>query len=331
MDQSSPAQATAEPETAGRHLVAHVPAARPDDTTAKVLAIVNAAPRQWDSLTYIYICDDERRPVGVVSIEQLHAAESAAKMADLMRRDVPTVRDDADQEEAAVLAIRTELDAVPVVDSAGHFLGAIDHDAILHILRREHIEDTLRRSGIGSDQRVVNVLAVRVTDLIRLRLPWLLLGLVGGMLATIVVNLFEKTLEQQLALAFFIPVIVYMSDAVGTQTETIFIRNLALERLDVGRYMLREAAVGVALGAVCAALMAVFAVAVFRSPEVALVVGLAMLVSIFAATFIAVAIPWAFNRFGKDPAFGSGPFATIVQDLLSLTVYFIIATLILLR
>jgi magnesium transporter len=153
----------------------------------------------------------------------------------------------------------------------------------------------------------------------------------GGMLATAVINSFEHALEREIALAFFIPVIVYMSDAVGTQTETIFIRSLSLESLDIRKYILREGVIGLALASILSILIFIFTMVYIQSINVAAIVGLAMLASVFTAVFIAVLIPWLFSRFKKDPAFASGPFATIIQDLLSIIIYFTVATLVLFR
>lgn len=324
-------QKTYPAESVGLYLVRNVPVASPGDPVSRARERIARAPAQWDSLTYVYVLDEHRKPVGVVPIETLYAAGSGTRLADIMQTEIASLTPFADREEAAITSITQGLDAVPVIDAEGRFIGAVDHDGILDILHREHVEDLLLRSGIRSGTGVVDVLAARVVDLIRLRLPWLILGLAGGMLATLVVNLFEGALERRLALAFFIPVVVYMSDAVGTQTETIFIRSLALRRTNLRLYLAHEAVVGLALGVVCGLLIAGFALVVFQSPDIAVIVGLAMFTSIFASVFIAVAIPWTFNHFGKDPAFGSGPFATVIQDILSLTVYFLIASAIILR
>jgi magnesium transporter len=315
--------------SAGIYLVKAVPTSSPDDTAAQILRKLAEAPKEWDSLTYIFVLDTERKPVGVVSIEKLYASPPASRMSEVMRTDIDVADPNADQEEAVVKAVNRELDAMPVVDSEGRFIGAIDHDGILDILHREHIEDILRLSGIHSERTIVDILRTRTLELVRLRVPWLVLGLVGGMLATIVVNFFESALEKELALAFFIPVIVYMSDAVGTQTETIFIRSLSLGAVNVRQYLAREAGVGLAIALVCSALISVFAAIFMKSLELAMIVGLAMFMSIFVSVFVAVLIPWLLNKLKRDPAFGSGPFATIIQDILSLTIYFLVATLIL--
>lgn len=316
-------------ESAGNYTENIVPTASLEDTAAKVIQRIAEATTEWDSLTYVYVLNKEKKPVGMVSIEKLYAASPADTMKKIMRKNIEAVTPYADQEEAAIIAIKNDLDAVPVVDSDGRFLGAIDHDGILKILHYESVEDFLRLSGIRTEQLVVNIIKVRVLELVRMRIPWLILGLAGGMLATIIIDSFEQALQRELALAFFIPVIVYMSDAVGTQTETIFIRSLSLQAIEIKKYVIREALVGLIIALICSALIFIFTALYLRSLQIASIVSLAMLASIFAAVFIAVLIPWAFSKFKKDPAFGSGPFATIVQDVLSIIIYFVIATLVL--
>ncbi len=316
-------------ESAWDYIEEFVPTAAPEDKASDVIKRLMESDREWDSLTYIYVLDQDKRPIGIVAIEKLFAAPPADQISKIMRSDIKTVAPHADQEEVVIKAITGKLDAVPVVDSEGKFMGAIDYDSILAILHYENVEDYLRLSGIRAVHPVVDIAKARALDLVRLRIPWLILGLIGGMLATIVVDSFEQALERELALAFFIPVIVYMSDAVGTQTETIFIRSLSLEALNVKRYILREALIGLALASTLSILIFIFAIAYLQSIEVAAIVGLAMFASIFAAVFIAILIPWMLSKFQKDPAFGSGPFATIIQDILSIVIYFTVATLVL--
>jgi len=319
------------PESAGSYMERVVPTALPEDTAAQVIQTIVKATRKWDSLTYIYILDRNKRPAGVVTIEELFAAAPSDIMAQIMRSNIEEVDPFTDQEKAAIVAIRNDLDAAPVIDSKGRFIGAIDHDSILDILRYEHIEDLLRLSGIQAERPIVDIVKARISSLVRLRIPWLILGLVGGMLATVVVESFEHALERELALAFFIPVIVYMSDAVATQTETIFIRSLSLEEIDIKKYLVREALVGVILGIILSALLFAFAILYLQLLNVAAIVSLAMFASISTAVFIAILIPLLFSKLKKDPAFGSGPFATIIQDILSIIIYFAVASLILFR
>jgi magnesium transporter len=164
----------------------------------------------------------------------------------------------------------------------------------------------------------------RVSQRLRHRLPWLLVGLVGAMGSAGIVASFEATLREEVLLAFFVPAVVYIADAVGTQTETLVIRGMAAG-VPVRDVVVRELVTGILIGGFLASAFFVFALAVWGSADVAAVVALSLLVSSSLATVLAMALPAALVRLGRDPAFGSGPLATVIQDLLSIAVYFAFA------
>jgi magnesium transporter len=153
------------------------------------------------------------------------------------------------------------------------------------------------------------------------RLPWLALGLVGAMASAGLVASFEETLRQNVVLAFFVPAIVYMADAIGTQTETVVIRGIALD-IPLREIARRELVSGTIVGVLLAVAFFLFAYGVWESGRVAAAIAIALLLSATIATAIAMTLPYVFHARGLDPAFGSGPIATVIQDLLSLAVYF---------
>ena len=169
----------------------------------------------------------------------------------------------------------------------------------------------------------------KVGFLLRLRLPWLIIGLVGGTLASFLVSRFEEILSQNISLAFFLPLIVYMSDAVGTQTETIFVRNLAKGKVNFLTYLIKELFIGVGLGIIFAVLIGLITEFWIRSPEITLTVSLAMFINVSLAPAIAIIVPEIIFKEHKDPALGAGPFTTIVQDIISILIYFLVAAWIL--
>lgn len=166
-------------------------------------------------------------------------------------------------------------------------------------------------------------------DLIKIRLPWLIVGLIGGLFASLVVSRFELSLRENISLAFFIPVIAYMSDAVGTQTETIFIRALTNLKFNILKYIFRELWVGALMGSIIGIMAGIFALILSGSSSVGLVVGFSLFLAMTVATVLACVTPLILRYFGKDPAVGSGPFTTAVQDVVSLTVYLIVAMIVL--
>jgi magnesium transporter len=207
-------------------------------------------------------------------------------------------------------------------------MGFIPPQRLLAILLWEHEEDMTRLGGFLRETAAARTASLEaVVRRFWHRIPWLLVGLLGALAAADIVGAFEAQLQETVALAFFIPGIVYMADAVGTQTETLVVRGLSVG-VSIGQIVRREALTGLLIGITLS--WAFFPLALWRwgDGRVAMVVALSLLLACSTATFVALALPWLFHRFGKDPAFGTGPLATVIQDLLSIMIYFIIAALV---
>lgn len=173
------------------------------------------------------------------------------------------------------------------------------------------------------------LVTARFSDLIKIRFPWLVICLAGGLIASLIVSRFEMSIRENVALAFFIPIIANLSDAIGTQTETIFIRALADLKFDITKYILREIFVGGMMGTGLGVIAFMFAYILSGSAQIGFIVGLSLVLSMTAATVIACVTPIVLRFLGKDPAVGSGPFTTSLQDIVGLTVYFTTAYLVL--
>lgn len=170
----------------------------------------------------------------------------------------------------------------------------------------------------------------KVTSLIKERLPWLIVGLLGGVVVTILVSKFEGILSANISLAFFLPVIVYMSDAIGTQTENIYVRNLSKFRDNFFQYFIKELMIGIAFGIIFGTLLGLFAKFWLGSTTVAITVAIAMFINGIIAPMVALIVPELLFKEHEDPALGAGPFTTILQNLISLSVYLLVAALIIL-
>lgn len=162
------------------------------------------------------------------------------------------------------------------------------------------------------------------------RIPWLALGLLGGIITSLIVSRFEEILSADIRLAFFIPLIVYLSDAVGTQTESIYVRTIALKKINFFKYIVKESALGLSLGVIFGFAVGIFAVYWLHSVAIGFTVGITMLINLTLAPLLALTIPALLYREHADPALGAGPLATIIQDLISLLVYFVVAFFIIL-
>jgi magnesium transporter len=317
----SPAAGTLQ-GTAGEAAVADVPTASPSARAADVREALTG--RRLESATEIVVLAGARF-VGVVTIERLLASTDAT-VGDLVE-EAPRVSPEADLEAAARATARSGGRSIAVVDSAGRFLGLVPPTRLLRHLELEHEED-LARLG-GSLRGVSDARAASEEAVIRRlwhRLPWLGLGLLGAMAAAVVVGAFEDEIKEQVLLAFFLPAVVYMADAVGTQTETVVIRGMALG-VSVRKVFARELLTGLVIGALLGSAFFVFSLAVWHEEDVAAAVALSLAISCSIASVVAMALPYVLARFGRDPAFGAGPLATVIQDLLSIVAYFAIATL----
>ncbi len=316
-------------ETAGHQMTRFVPVATEDLTLQQVHDALKAKSREYKTMNYIYVLDAQKKLVGTLSIRDIFREKADVKVGDVCKRSpLVFVHPSSHQERAAYLALQHNIKAIPVVESDRTFLGEITADSILSILHKEMHEDTLRRAGIRHpDAMHATVLQLPVLLSVRHRIPWLLLGLIGGLVAAKVVGLFEQILRDNLILAAFIPLIVYMSDAVGTQMEAYIIRDLSFDRsLPFVKYFLRHLFVVCIVGAFLALLLTGSYGVLYRQWYLGLVLGASLFASVISSVFTGLVIPYFFSRIRLDPADASGPVATILQDMISIIIYFSIAT-----
>jgi magnesium transporter len=279
----------------------------------------------YSSVTEIAVLAGDRL-IGVVPVERVLTAADDATLGDLAA-PATVVAADADVEIAARAAARAGRRTVAVVDDRGRFTGLIPSERLLQVLEREHELDLARLGGFLSRASVARTASEEAVGR-RLwhRLPWLALGLGGAMASAAIVGSFEQELQEEVLLAFFVPAVVYMADAVGTQTETVVIRAMSIG-IPVRAMLVRELLTGLVIGTLVGLAFVPFAAAIWGDARVAATVGISLTVSCAVGTLVAMALPYGLARLGRDPAFGSGPLATVVQDLLSILAYFGIAAL----
>lgn len=316
-------------ETAAHYIVGGAPRARPEQTVAEVLDSLRQ--RHHETLDILCVVDPDEVLLGVVPVARLLALPVGAEVAEAMESGYPRVPPDMDQERVASLALHHALTSLPVIDQAGRLLGVVPPAALLRILRREHVEDIHRLAGITREtHRAREAIESPPIRRARHRLPWLVVGMAGSMAATLVMASFEQTLSANLAIAFFIPGLVYLADAIGTQSEAVAVRGLSLSHSRLGRLVGGEVRTGLIIGLVLGAITIPAVWVAFGDGRLAIAVALALFVAGGIATSIGLLLPWVLGRLGSDPAYGSGPLATILQDVLSLLVYFTVVQLIVL-
>lgn len=315
--------------TAGSKMTRAVPCAGSGETIKDIEKMLAEKANTFETIDYIYVTDKENVLSGVISIKEIFGNKDA-KVEDVMKKELVVVNPDTDQERVVYLALSHGIKALPVVDDEKHLLGVVPYDTILQIFNQEVHEDIFRFGGIFHKVgREFETIQSPVSAMIKSRLPWLIIGVLGGSIAVSVVNSFENILSRFLILAAFIPILAYISDAVGTQSETLIVRSIALDpKLSVKSYLLRELKVATILGLICGILLSIVAIVGWRIPLLGVIVGFSMFLSILAAVFISTFLPLLFRRINLDPAVATGPFATMLSDIVSLAIYFSTATLI---
>jgi len=313
-------------ESVGRILSTDVLTASPEDRLRDVFRSIYT--RSWDDIQCAFVLDKGGRLLGVVDLSRFSKAELRTPVVEVMARPGVTVDPLADQERVVLLAIKHDVTVVPVVDGQGVFHGAVTAGTIIDVMHQEHLEDALLASGLtGRGSHILKLARSRYREVIASRAPWLVFGAVVGLALGFIASRFEHTLRETVALAYFIPVITYIADSVGTQAEAITVRALATLNIRSGPYLLRELIVGICLGAILGLLGGAGALAVSGSLGIAAVVASSLLIASALASVLASLIPITFRALGKDPALGSGPLATALQDVLSVVIYFVIAML----
>lgn len=294
------------------------------------------------TIYYIYTVDDADRIVGVASLRQLLGAPSDDPISTVAADDLVTFDIDADAQMAAVDMAQLTFSAVPVVDEDDRLVGIVRSDELIGVIEEETTEDLLRMQGLDlpdqlgkytdiETKRSSLMLEAPIWQILRIRIPWLIVALAGGLLAGLVIGVYEDALEEVVFLAFFIPVIMDMGGNVGTQSSTIFIRGVVLghvDRANVVHRILKEVAVGAIIGIVVGAVAATAAF-LWIDLNFAFVVFGAMVGTCIVAALVGFLIPWLVYLVGSDPAAASNPVITTIKDVSGLLIYFTLALILL--
>jgi len=276
---------------------------------------------------YLYVTDEHEHLVGILSLRQLLTVPASRKLKDIMTREVISVQTDTDQEEVARVVEKYDILAVPVVNDTNKLMGIITVDDVIDVLREEATEDIYKMVGSSDEELLLGNKAFKIA---RLRLPWLITNLFGGIITGYLMWIFKVTIKDVIALISFIPVITGMGGNVGGQTATIVVRGFAtgkIEMTTLKAVIFKEMRVGILMGLICGLTVGLVAYGWHHNPYLGLVVGLAMSTAITVAATTGVLAPTFFKRIGVDPAIAATPFVQTANDITGILIYFAMATL----
>ncbi|SHK70349.1 magnesium transporter [Reichenbachiella agariperforans] len=272
----------------------------------------------------VYVVDDNTKLIGKVSLKKIILSEDNARIADIYDDEVISVETYVQEEEVAQIMRKYDLEALPVVNVRGKLVGRITIDDVLDVITEQAEEDIQMMSGISSDVEEDD----SVWIISKARLPWLVIGLVGGLLGAKFISLFEAQIAIIPAMAFFIPLITATGGNVGIQSSTIIVQGLANSSAfsdSVFRRLIKMLMVALVNGTILAII--VFGIVIFTTSDqtIAITVSSALFSVVLLASFMGTITPLILHRFGVNPAIASGPFITTANDLLGLAVYFFVA------
>ena len=314
-----------EEQTAGSIMTTEYVAISQEETVAHAMRSLKEQAPSAETIYYVFVVDDAGHLTGVVSLRDLIIADDDTIIRDIMNERVVSVLVSEDQEDVARMIQDYNFLAVPVVDFQQHILGIITVDDILDVLEEEASDDYSKLAGVididGEDSSAFGAAKKRA--------PWLLILLVLGMLTANLIDLFTDTISQVALLAAFIPLIAGTAGNSGTQALAVAVRKIATDRTDESRWkmLIREAATGLITGVISAVFVIGLVYFWKHNFIVALLVGAAIMVSIFVATISGAFIPLLMHRLKIDPAVASGPFITTLNDVISIIIYFGLATM----
>jgi magnesium transporter len=313
---------------------------RPDASADEAIRYLQRQAREvLETIYYVYVIDADQKLLGVVSFRDLFAAASEKPVRELMATELVTAREDMDQEELARLFAQHDLQAIPVVDAAGHMKGIVTVDDIVDVLREEATEDIQK---IGGTQALdAPYLEVSVMGMVKKRVGWLAALFIGEMLTTNAMSRFENEIARAVVLAIFVPLIISSGGNSGSQATTLVIRAMALgevKLVDWWRVIGRELSSGLIMG------LLLGAIAFFRiegwnlvfpgsyGPHhmlISLVVGLSVVGIVTWGTVAGSMLPFLLRLVRLDPASASAPFVATLVDVTGIVLYFTAASLIL--
>ena len=316
-------------DSAGRIMQADIIAVAPSWTVGQTIDYMRETEDLPEKFSEIYVVDPFYHPLGIVSLSKLLRTQRPVSINGIMDKEIMLIDAMEDQEEVARQFERYNMISAPVINDDKRLVGAITADDIVEVIQEEAEEDIHRLGGVGDES-----LADSVWKTSRLRFGWLFVNLITAVLASVVIGLFDATIEQMVALAVLMPIVASMGGNAGTQTMTVTVRALATRELgsaNVVRVVTREVLVGLVNGIMFAILIGVVAYIWFQSLPLGYVIAIAMIFNMLVAAMSGILIPLVLDKLKVDPAVSSSVFVTTVTDVIGFLAFLGLAALYLIK
>lgn len=320
-----------EAETAGRLMTPEFITLKKDMTVNQALEKVRMQAKEKETIYTLYVTDQTKTLEGVLSLKDLLMAQGDQRISEIMSQKVIYVTTDTDQEEAARLLNELDIIALPVVDKESRIVGIITVDDAIDVIELETTEDMFNAAGLvdvaSNEADCSNVLINgSLWQIWKVRLPFLVITLVAGLLAGVVIDEFEQTLESVAAVAIFIPLIMDMGGNVGTQSSTVFVRGMSLGHIDLStftRHFFKEVWIGLSLGLIVGIISGTAASLWQGIPMLGVAVGISLVFAMTLAAALGFLVPFVLIKLNIDQAAGSAPIITSIKDIAGLFIYFV--------
>jgi magnesium transporter len=309
--------------TAGSLMAKELVSVYAHETVSACIDEIRKQTDNVDVLYAVYVLDDNEKLIGMLSLKKLIVSHPLAKVEEIYDGDVISVKTSESSEEVAELIRKYDLVVLPVVDQLGRLVGRITIDDVVDVMREEAEKDIQLMSGITDDVDSNDSL----WRLSRARIPWLLVGMCGGIVGSRIIGGYEDQIQIRPEMAFFIPLIGATGGNVGVQSSAIIVQGLANNTLIVDKIapkLFKELGVGLINGLICSGLILGYNLLISESWALAATVSVALFTVILCASFLGTFVPLMMNRFKVNPALATGPFVTTLNDIIGISIYFLV-------
>lgn len=309
-----------DPDTAGGIMAKELIKVNEDWDIARCIREIRKQASEVNEFYYVYVVDKDDMLKGTVSLKKLLIARSLTKIRNIVQTDIISVKTDTPSEDVAIIMKKYDLVSLPVIDTIGRLMGRITIDDVVDVIKEEAEKDYQLISGITEDVQSTDNVFVRT----RARLPWLIIGLTGGILGSRVISIHEADLKISPEMALFFPLIGAMGGNVGVQSSSIVVQGIAAGTIDlqgIAVKLFKELSVALVNALILSGLIFLYNLILSDSFALTLTVSIALFSVVIFASLFGTLVPLMLQRFNIDPALATGPFITTTNDIIGLSIY----------